>query len=316
MAKNKNKERQKALFAILAEHYKCYTNGEKINKFQCPLCKNEFGFNAIDRSELSLAHMIPDFLGGDFWTLSCAKCNNTIGSQIEGAESKRRRYWEQFRDGGRIESRIYIEEKHKYVPAEMQINQTDNKNIIGFKINNGNREVIHDIDQGIQKSIENHEKFKFKFDLKLPDWNVASLTYLHAAYLFLFTQFGYHWTNSKCSEKIRLQILSPKSNLIDFFTIECPLKNNSSFIKTLDQRFPFSLYRVIEPSMSRGLLVVFSKISIIEGEPFSVWMPHVNQDYKLPSSPKFERIEKLPVFQTHDHLTNCYLNYGLLCSIL
>lgn len=312
----KNKEEQKRLFTILSEHYKHSTNGGKIDVFQCPLCKNEFGFNAIDRGELSLAHVIPNFLEGDVTTLACTKCNNTIGSQIEGVESKRREFWGQLKDRGTIKSRIYTDDRNNYIPADIQINQTNDENIIGFKINNGNPEVISDFEQGIQKSIDIDKKFNFKFDLKLPDWKTARLTYLHAAYLFLFMQFGYHWTNNKCSEKIRLQILNPKFDLVYFCPIDLSIKRNPLLIKTMDHGFPFSLYRANEPSKSRGLLVVFSKIFIEEDTLLAVWMPHVYQNYKFPSSPKFENMQKLPVFRNHDHLTNRDLNYGLLCSIL
>lgn len=316
MTKSNNEEKQKNLFNLLSEHYKNYTNRKEEDLFQCPLCKKEFDIISLERGKLSLAHIIPDFIDGNLTTLTCKKCNNKIGSSIEGPESLRRSNLTKLQDGGILKAHIYRDNRNQYLPADIEINTDEDEISIGFRLKNGNPEFSNEFYQGLQNSQDNQDIFNFNFEFKWPVWEIASLTYLHAAYLFLFMQFGYHWTINKASERIRRKLLYPKSEIISFCPILCPIDKNSSVIATLDGDFPFSMYRIIEPASSRGLLVAFSKTSIYKNEPFSVWMPHINEEYKFPSSPKFQKIKKLPVFRSHNHLTNCELNYGLLCSIL
>src|SRR2546421_8889508 len=46
--------------------------------FYCPLCRRPFGREALAAHSLllTLAHIIPDALGGTWTTLACIKCNN------------------------------------------------------------------------------------------------------------------------------------------------------------------------------------------------------------------------------------------------
>jgi len=50
--------------------------------FVCPLCLHEFKRDSIER-ELTLEHIVADALGGREYTLTCQRCNNTTGSQLE-----------------------------------------------------------------------------------------------------------------------------------------------------------------------------------------------------------------------------------------
>ncbi len=49
--------------------------------FFCPLCRTPFSREALDPAHLrlTLAHIIPDALGGTWTTLACDECNNDKG---------------------------------------------------------------------------------------------------------------------------------------------------------------------------------------------------------------------------------------------
>ena len=53
--------------------------------YWCPLCRQPFEREATagDNPRLTLAHIIPESLGGSWTTLACADCNNGHGHEIE-----------------------------------------------------------------------------------------------------------------------------------------------------------------------------------------------------------------------------------------
>ena len=53
--------------------------------FWCPLCRRPFEREATagDNPRVTLAHIIPESLGGTWATIACAECNNGHGHEIE-----------------------------------------------------------------------------------------------------------------------------------------------------------------------------------------------------------------------------------------
>lgn len=49
----------------------------------CPLCMRRFTVDSIEDGRLSLEHVIPSALGGNVVTLTCTKCNNTDGTELD-----------------------------------------------------------------------------------------------------------------------------------------------------------------------------------------------------------------------------------------
>ena len=56
---------------------------EFVNVVRCPLCLESFGIDAIDDNRLSVEHIIPSAVGGTLPTLTCTRCNNTHGSDLD-----------------------------------------------------------------------------------------------------------------------------------------------------------------------------------------------------------------------------------------
>ena len=63
-------------------------------QFLCPLCLHGFPVECIEWGHLSLAHVVPDVLGGRLCTLLCKACNNTLGAGIEAHADRRRKLFE------------------------------------------------------------------------------------------------------------------------------------------------------------------------------------------------------------------------------
>ncbi len=55
----------------------------KQNVILCPLCLDEFGEGDISPDTLSEEHIIPQSAGGRLTTITCKKCNNTAGGEID-----------------------------------------------------------------------------------------------------------------------------------------------------------------------------------------------------------------------------------------
>jgi hypothetical protein len=49
----------------------------------CPLCLRRFTIEALEDGRLSVEHVIPGALGGNVVTLTCTKCNNTDGTELD-----------------------------------------------------------------------------------------------------------------------------------------------------------------------------------------------------------------------------------------
>src|SRR4029450_5965370 len=75
----------------------------------CPLCRKPFGRSTLDTGELTEEHIIPEALGGKIITLTCKKCNNTDGGQIDSHFIQKVRVDEALRGyHGSIHSAVYI----------------------------------------------------------------------------------------------------------------------------------------------------------------------------------------------------------------
>lgn len=83
MARNGARKR-KSLFERFSRHITLY-EPEKRDIFVCPLCMRGFTRKALDGPDpqLSLAHIIPQKLGGTRYTLTCTLCNNEGGRNLE-----------------------------------------------------------------------------------------------------------------------------------------------------------------------------------------------------------------------------------------
>ena len=288
------------LFDLFSANLQLYTP-EDAGLFVCALCLRTFSRDQI-RSELSRAHIVPQFLGGRAWTLACRSCNNTIGSEIESCESERANFnWALCGDGNETTRvRVIVRNEHGDVVGPVQADmrgdtssgerrlqmylQPKGSNPVALELLNN---VLSGKTSAGSWEIEGH--FRETRSAKR-----ANLTYVHAAYLLMFHQFGYEWVFSPGAECIRKQIMSPDEPIL------LPLAPALSGLHVPSDEMAIVL--VTEPADWRRFLVV---LPLIRGwkKRQALWMPLFGCQYDQPPQRKGVELSVAPVPDCH-----CFLH--------
>lgn len=287
-------------------------------QFGCPVCLKLF--DSIE--ELSDAHIFPKALGGRSVTLTCRDCNNTIGSRIES-----------FEVAGANLKHFYSGKSNDSLPARLSPNNIDNEGLQRGKVTAEMRFTNTRISPGNTRGKpELHLKISKKgsdpkteelisqllkggnasINIECPakiNERIAKLTYLHSAFLFLFSQLGYQWVLNDCAREIRQQLQNPQQNIIEFNKIaflssdlaDCLSKDNGEI----------TWYQIPKTEDSRGFLIVFSNFNHMD-RPVGVWMPLCGGTYDPPES---IGCRVVPLEIDKEHLSDpkrIYSGYGLL----
>jgi hypothetical protein len=246
----------------------------------CPLCLRTFSRDRI-RTHLSKAHIIPQFLGGRDWTLACRKCNNKVGTEIESCEKERANfYWALSGDGSET-TRVRMDVPNEQggvvgpVQADMRAIKSggDRRLQIYVKPKGSNPAALEQLNNvpSDRSSAGSWTRQVHYRETRSP--KRAKLTYVHAAYLLMFHQFGYEWALDPCTTLIRKQIMSPDEPIIS------PLAPTLSGHQIPDDELAVLL--VVEPADWRHFLVV---LPLVRGwkKRQAVWMPLFGRPYTQP----------------------------------
>jgi hypothetical protein len=175
--------------------------------FWCPLCRRPFGRDATagDSPRLTLAHIIPESLGGTWTTLACAECNNGHGHRIEADLLANRRFadWAAGRgplpvrmgDGGRVRA---VSQRD---PATNHLSFTVTTPMMNPAVQAHQtrmREIVRDPDG---------REVKVTVPWFRPGWCTAAVC--QSAYLLLFKYFGYDFARNPTYNCIRDRVLRP-----------------------------------------------------------------------------------------------------------
>lgn len=287
------------LFNELSINLSFYKNIESGDQFVCPICLESF--NSINR--LTKAHIIPQALGGKSFTLTCAKCNNNVGSSIESYEIDRVRFHNAFLGDGTSYWKANLIPIHKQdvskigkVTAEITFINDEKKPTIKFNLlkKGSSPKALDEF-----KNIWGKSSSMIQVETQVRgNWNRAKLTYLHAAYLFLFSQLGYEWVLEPCNQIVRDQIINPERELIPFAPLEI---NNCELTYSLNNQNSCSWYLIVEPIESVGFLVIFSSLKHLQS-PIGVWMPLPGRSYQQIT--KVFNFEVKPLPNLQEHLSN------------
>ncbi len=269
-------------------------------RFMCPLCLRTFPRDRI-RTDLSKAHMIPQRLGGRLWTLACKKCNNRVGTEIESYEAERANFnWALSGDGAET-TRVLMDLPDGQggtigpVSADMRATKLggDRRLQIFTKPKGSNPDALKKLDNVLPVgpsadtgSIQVH--YRVTRSAKR-----ANLTYVHAAYLFMFHQFGYEWVLDPCTTLIRKQMASPDESII----LPMAATLSDPYIPSNE----LSILLVIEPPSWRHFLVV---LPLLRGwlKRQAVWMPLFGRSYEQPPERKGVQLKVVPVPDHHQFL--------------
>ena len=227
------------LFDLYVRNWQSFTSKTK-QVFVCPLCLDEFTKSEMLDNKVSEEHIIPSSLGGNFTTLTCKKCNNEDGSELDAHVIQRIRV-----EQGTvpINSRVTVGEDE--VGADIIF--SDEKNI-SHKIlvvsKQSNPKSINRVQDELKKNPE-----EISLNLKFGYNERASLVGLiRIAYLMMFRKFGYAYILQDFANQIRQQIKKPfeESPMLESvrWRIE-KLPINTSVITIIKEPLEFRSFYVI-----------------------------------------------------------------------
>lgn len=235
--------------------------------FICPICSNLFTKESLNRNSLTpitLEHVPPEKLGGKPLTLTCKDCNCKVG----GAKLDSKLVWnfeiEPFMKGELNTTIEAYYEINTRTRAKGRLTRIE-KNKFGISFNPGTNP---NLPEELDYLINNWEETKIRFTFQAPDKKMVLIALLKAAYLIMFSVFGYRYFFNPSAQIIRQQILEPHKELIPEFRI--PLIDNLPADKK-------GIHFITSPQELRSFLVIFD-ITIADREKtLAVLMPGPNE---------------------------------------
>lgn len=207
---------------------KLYDLNLKFKKtFICPICLNQFSEEDLDTSKrnyLTLEDAPPKSLGGKANTLTCKKCNNEFGHEIDFHLTERL---------NELNIRSFLPDTgskvkmtHKGIEVQGIVNVDNNGNIIITHL----EKVNHP--EKLQKYISKTGKDDIA-DLKFPasrvDFKRFEVALLKTAYVLAFEQYGYSLILNKSYDIVREQLIKPNEDIypIGFWTKQSVFKESN-----------------------------------------------------------------------------------------
>ena len=187
------------LFDLYVRNWQSFTSKTK-HVFVCPLCLKEFTKSEM-LNKVSEEHIIPSSLGGNFTTLTCKKCNNEGGSELDAHVIQRIRIEQ---GDVPINSRVTICDEE--VGADIYF--SDEKNIpnkilvISKQSNPKSINSVQDVFNENPKEVSLNLKFGYNERASL-------IGLVRIAYLMMFRRFGYAYILQDFANQIRQQIKQP-----------------------------------------------------------------------------------------------------------
>ncbi len=176
--------------------------------FWCPLCRRPFEREAAagDNPRLTLAHIIPESLGGTWTTLTCADCNNGHGRKIEDDLLASHRFTDWATGRGTMTVRMGEGGK---VRAESQRDPETNRLL--FNVTTPMASPVVQLHKerlaAIAQSAGGGQEFKVAFPWFRPGWCWAAVC--QSAYLLMFKYFGYDFARNPRYNFIHDQVFRP-----------------------------------------------------------------------------------------------------------
>ena len=172
--------------------------------FVCPICLRFFARTENLTKSVSIEHIVPDALGGRVTTLTCRRCNNTAGTQLDS----------------HLVERVRVEGRSKPILADVEFRGTkfrgevhlpesasDSFRIYGIPIQSDPREIngfFSLLDEGIWHGQELKLRLERKY---VPVRSAVAL--LRSAYLLMFRLFGYRYVCDRSAVVVRESISQP-----------------------------------------------------------------------------------------------------------
>jgi hypothetical protein len=161
----------------------------------CPICWKEMDFN-----QLSIEHIIPQRVGGRHATLTCTKCNNTLGTRLDVHLANFQKAHDALRGSAIIPAAITVDDARVGIDLEWH---SRNLRIIEKKSNPHHlAKAEEQFRSGKVKEFQLHLSLGFS-EAKL------RIALLRIAYLGLFHCLGYRYAETYLLQSIRARIHNP-----------------------------------------------------------------------------------------------------------
>lgn len=153
----------------------------------CPLCMGEFDLAAAETGLLTEEHVIPASTGNREVTLSCKKCNNTLGHEIDEQIARKVRL-DRARDGG-----IKLRTKMKWAEGGAAVDlEYRDESSLHLHVKNATPTMTASLLERAQQHNSGERPITFRlFTGVRPSAFLAAVT--KAAYLGLFVDRGYNY---------------------------------------------------------------------------------------------------------------------------
>lgn len=268
----------------------------------CPICFAEFTEADLDitkKQHLTLEDAPPKSLGGKANVLTCKKCNNTCGAEIDLHLANRIKELDQTKFFRNSEARTKAEKDELVVNGTIKVD-ADGTMTMSHSTENNNPAVLEEY----MKRIKAGTIITIYFmPLKVDD-NRLKIALLKTAYLLMFEKYGYALLFDKEYDRLRAQLLNPAQTIyaMDFWflgpfpeelikVVPFVKENNLGSImpffllKTNQSRYVFS---AILPVNSRPIeeIITGFRSRFDETSAFSVEMHRFNEDMDFLNNPE------------------------------
>lgn len=190
--------------------------GGKADTFQCPLCTTLFTRDALasEPAVLTLAHVLPEALGGTFCTLACGACNNDIGSDLEAFLVERFRAEDAMQGVGNLLGRL--EGDFGSVGVEFRAAPAGEPWTVLLIEKQTNPAVIDKLNSALDaNSPDDPAKIAVRITPRYRNKpSRVSAALYQSAYLMMFAYFGYDVVRDPRYAKLREQICKPDEDIL------------------------------------------------------------------------------------------------------
>lgn len=164
------------------------------NAVLCPLCWQETSYD-----DLSLEHMVPGSVGGTQTTLTCRRCNNLHGRDLDSHVAHFQRVKDALKGHGTLKTTLNIN-GHELAANLEWGSDFKNFRVVGKATNPAaSKASLEEFKAGKVSEVN----FTVNFDYVRNNFNTAVL---RAAYLILFNYFGYKYARHDIVQIVRRRI--------------------------------------------------------------------------------------------------------------
>ncbi len=243
----------------------------------CPLCWEE-----VHVDNLSVEHVIPTSVGGVSTVLTCERCNNSHGSQLDSQIAPYQRMTDAFAGHRKFPGEIFVDGRRLAVQVDWG-QAFKNFEVVGRATNPADQEMIK---AAFTSGAVREVKFEFSYGYRLNEFRVAIL---RCAYLVLYKWLGYPYVASEMAQILRRRIANPSLVTPRLETMQLELRSTNLPQTISHFVFPGAVTLGPDETNQTPFYLVILRISQKTTTWLGVFMP------QAPATPDtfFELIEKM-----------------------